>query len=423
MFNKKKPDVLIVGAGPVGMATALMLIQRGLKVDVVDKLNDSCAHSNSFLLSPAVLEVFDKLGLINDVLADAQLIDKIEIYDERKRKAVLSLGELNCRYPFIASLPLSRLEALLMNALAAVDQPVKWNHRFAGIEMKDGQLKVEVDRLSEHFTGYAVMHDEVAVDKVFTYYPKWVIGADGYNSVVRNMMNLEYPLTGKMQDYLVFEYYTKPVVNNRIRISIYDDLLASQCPLPHDKTRFSFEVHDLDLPDDFRSKCYGMDACENAEFLNDRQLKQLISKRIPWGSPEITRLSWRIGLPFGAHTATSFYQDGVFLIGDAAHSGCPISMKGLNMGILESDRIADAILKHNPQRGDIDFEKIEYEMRNEWLMTMTLGHHSRPMMDTDAWIHKHCGKILKSLPVTGIELEALALQLKLELAFAPLVTS
>ncbi len=421
MFNKRKPDVLVVGAGPVGMVTALMLIQRGLTVDVIDKLNGICAHSNSFLLSPAVLEVFEKLDLINDILRDARLIDKIELFDEHRSRAKLDLGELDCRFPFIASLPLSRLEKILVNALKQVHQPVKRNHRFAGIEWVNGELKVEVDRLSDHFTGYAVMHGEWAVDKEFTYYPRWVIGADGYSSVVRNMIKVDYPMTSDMQDYLVFEYKTKPGVNTTMRVCMADGLISTQCPLPGNATRFSFEMDALNLSDDFRDKNTpdirsddSVEPCLSVEVSQN-----LISKRIPWGAAELNHLSWRIGLPFGPHMATRFFKDDVFLLGDAAHSGCPISMRGLNMGVLEGQKIADEMLQFiNQESPEGCFGTIEHEMRNEWMMLMTLGQQARPMVDTDPWILRNSGKILQSLPVTGRELEALALQLGLELSLS-----
>lgn len=42
MFGPKKVDVLIIGAGPVGMTAALMLLQRGLDVQIIDKSPGPC---------------------------------------------------------------------------------------------------------------------------------------------------------------------------------------------------------------------------------------------------------------------------------------------------------------------------------------------------------------------------------------------
>jgi len=60
------PDVLIVGAGPVGTTLAIDLVRRGVDVRIIDKAAGGFDGSRAKGIQPRTLEVFDDLGAVND---------------------------------------------------------------------------------------------------------------------------------------------------------------------------------------------------------------------------------------------------------------------------------------------------------------------------------------------------------------------
>src|SRR5690349_7244235 len=68
-MKPKTFDVLIVGAGPVGSALAIDLIRRDVTVRIIDKATHSFDGSRAKGVQPRTLEVFDDLGVLDDVVA------------------------------------------------------------------------------------------------------------------------------------------------------------------------------------------------------------------------------------------------------------------------------------------------------------------------------------------------------------------
>ena len=113
MFGKKKPEVLIAGAGPVGLFTALCLAQRDIAVQVVDEEWRPAAHSYALALHPGSLRLLDGVGLLQDVLEKAYRVRTVGLYDREKRRAEMRLPQLDGSFPFACVLRQDRLEALL----------------------------------------------------------------------------------------------------------------------------------------------------------------------------------------------------------------------------------------------------------------------------------------------------------------------
>ena len=80
MFGKKKPEVLVVGAGPVGLFTAPQLARRGIRVEIIDKDWRTGAHSYALALHPSSLRLFQDVGLLGEILDESYLVKTIGIY-------------------------------------------------------------------------------------------------------------------------------------------------------------------------------------------------------------------------------------------------------------------------------------------------------------------------------------------------------
>ena len=67
--HERDVDVLVVGAGPVGLMAALMLAERGTSVRIIDREKWAGEHNYALALHPASLKLLDEVGLADDLIA------------------------------------------------------------------------------------------------------------------------------------------------------------------------------------------------------------------------------------------------------------------------------------------------------------------------------------------------------------------
>src|SRR2546427_8426579 len=128
-------DVLVVGAGPTGLMTALGLAREGVRVRIVDRAHRPASHSYACLLHPRSLRILERVGLGSAALQAGRRVDTVTFYDDNVRSAQLDLTSLPGPYGFAVVLPQSELEDLLEERLrAAHGIQVEWNHRLSDLE-------------------------------------------------------------------------------------------------------------------------------------------------------------------------------------------------------------------------------------------------------------------------------------------------
>ena len=94
MFGRKRPEVLVLGAGPVGLFAALALARRRVKVQILDREHRSCTRSYALALHPSSMQLLDRYGLLGEVLETAHRVDRVALFQGGVRAADLRLSEL-----------------------------------------------------------------------------------------------------------------------------------------------------------------------------------------------------------------------------------------------------------------------------------------------------------------------------------------
>ncbi len=120
MFGRKNPEVLVVGAGPVGLFAALLLARRGVRLEIIDRDWRTGAHSYALALHPRSLRLFDELGLKEAVLQEAYPITSIGFYGGGERRAEIRAGGNSAQGLLAAVLRQDALEALLEKPMAQI---------------------------------------------------------------------------------------------------------------------------------------------------------------------------------------------------------------------------------------------------------------------------------------------------------------
>ncbi len=94
MRSEDKTEVLVVGAGPVGMFTALLLAENGLAVKIVEQAWRTTARSSACALHPRTLTLFGQASLAEDVIKLGQRVERMAFYEGASRRAEINLAGL-----------------------------------------------------------------------------------------------------------------------------------------------------------------------------------------------------------------------------------------------------------------------------------------------------------------------------------------
>ena len=103
------PEVLVVGAGPVGLVAALFLQQHGVRVEVIDMHQRTTQHSYALAIHPRTLQVLDEAGLSEGLIAAGRKLTKVAYYEGRERRAEIDYSALASRHPYLLVLRQSLL--------------------------------------------------------------------------------------------------------------------------------------------------------------------------------------------------------------------------------------------------------------------------------------------------------------------------
>ena len=149
MFNHKKTDIAVLGAGPVGLIAAHALADRNIDYVLFDREQRTNIHSYALALHPDTLELLDSFGLAERILENSLQLPTVSIYEDDLPKATLDYTRLPLKYPFLTVISQGELEGILVDSLKKKSYKPLWNHRVRFIEEHADVLNIAVDRLSE----------------------------------------------------------------------------------------------------------------------------------------------------------------------------------------------------------------------------------------------------------------------------------
>ena len=418
MTTKRNADVLIVGAGPVGLLTALELAQAGVAVQIIDQEWRTAAHSYALALHPASLDLLDRCGVGEEVLRRGRRIERVVFAGDGEPQAELRYGGLAARHPFVVVLRQDVLESLLVQRLHALGVEVGWLQRAAALLPDDDRVTVTVERLGRASAGYAVADATLAVEQVLEISAKLVIGADGHRSFVRRALDIDFAVAGEPTAFAVFEFTTPGPAADELRVLIDERTTSALWPMPEGHVRWSFELENPDDPleERFKSRWAMQVASRSYPLLPEEQLRELLRARAPWFTGSVRELHWSMLVRFERRLAERAGSGRAWRGGDALHTTGPVGVQSMNIGLREGRALAAAVvsvLRHKAELGLL--AEYGHTVREEWRQMLGQSGGPTPALSATPWVRQQAGRLLPCVPASGAQLAALLAQIGLEL--------
>jgi 2-polyprenyl-6-methoxyphenol hydroxylase-like FAD-dependent oxidoreductase len=400
MFRHPDPEVLVVGAGPVGLVTALFLHQYGVRVKIIDTHERTTRHSYALAIHPSTLEALDEAGLSERLIASGRKLTKVAYYEGRERRAEIDYSALASKHPYLLVVRQSVLERAAEEALRRNKIKVLWDHRLQALAVDGGSPQAEVATLDRAAMGYPVARSEWVVARTETIRPAYVIGADGYDSAVRRMSGIEMEDHGAGQTFSVYEIEAAGELPAEVRVIVDPVLTSVYWPLEEGRCRWGFQIRDA-----------------SEHVASKERLEQLIATRAPWCTARPTAIYWStVGL-FERRVTRSFSEGRVWLAGDAAHQAAPVGVHSMNSGLVEARELAIRISRILRAGGTPSLlQEFASETRETWQGLLGAGRTVRALPGADPWVRQIGSRILSCIPASGDDLEPLLNQIALTAA-------
>ena len=297
-------SVLVCGAGPTGLVTALELARRGIDVRIVDAEQKPSQLSKAAVLWRRSLEVLHPSVPVERFTAHGRPVHGIQFEANGSVLQEIDFGGQAGRFPHGLFIPQNKTEAVLNEALESLGVQVEW-----GTEVKD------VSSCEEHVD----VHFSDGEQSRFS----WLVGADGAHSTVRKCLGIEFPGAAIDQRWLLADLkLVEAGQEDRIRMFLSTAGLLGLFPYGNGVWRVIADAGPID-PETPRVD----PTCEDIlHILHSRS-------GLDW---TVEKARWLSEFRINERQVDHYCHGRVILAGDAAHIHSPAGGQGMNTSIQDA---------------------------------------------------------------------------------------
>lgn len=359
----EQTEVLVVGAGPVGLAVAVSLAGQGRQVTVVDRQAAGANTSRASVVHPRTLEMLERIGVSERLTGLGIHVEQFNIADGDRTLVPVRFDKLPTAYPYVLMIPQSVTEQVLLDRLTELGGTVHRPYVAAGVRQSaDGA--------------------EVTLESGEVIKAQYVVAADGMHSSIRDLAGLGFtgdgtlPLNFTLADVKVEGGL--PAEEVLLYFSKVGILVAA--PLPDGSFRLVAEVEEApEQPD-----------VEHAQRLLDSRGPKERSARV-------TEVIWGSRFRIHERVADRYREGRIVLAGDAAHTHSPAGGQGMNLGLRDAVTLGEALATALTSGDESKLDEYATAGRAEAIRVVALAHRLTRLATVPAALRPARNAVLRLL--------------------------
>ncbi|MGO9693273.1 MAG: FAD-dependent monooxygenase [Mycobacterium sp.] len=311
MSATPNPDVLVVGAGPVGLVAACELARHGIRVRVIDKLTQPTDQSRAIAVHARSLDMFDRMGVVDEMVSTGIKATAMQLYAGHSKLFRVPLGGVDSAFPFTLTTVQTETERVLGEHLESLGITVERGVELVGLTQDEQAVHVTLRR------------EDGSTEQVSA---PWVIGADGAHSTVRKLVGTKLSGSFVGERFLLGDVDAEHALDmDSMHTFFAPDGPVVVLPMRDGRMRFLAEVHD-----------------EPGTPMNmhptQDELQAILDRRI--GGIRVVHSHWLTSFEIHHARVPAYRWGRVFLAGDAAHIHSPAGGQGMNTGMQDAFNVA-----------------------------------------------------------------------------------
>jgi len=287
------PKILIVGAGPTGLAAAVELFRRGHYPRIIDEAEGPASESRALAVNPRTLELLEPSDVSERLIAAGNRMQRLTAYQDGRPALRLDLSRIPHRFDFLLILPQAGTERILAGRLEELGGRIEWETSLRHVSVGGGKARYRLATPSGEEEGEADI----------------LLGADGAHSCVRRASGIgfageSFPAAFGLADV----QFPNGIDPHQARISFRNGSALAFLPFGENKARLIGSYADI------------IANAPAEDFLPDFRAQG-------------TEILWESNFKVSFRHVERFQEGPLFLAGDAAHIHSPVGGRGMNLGI------------------------------------------------------------------------------------------
>jgi 2-polyprenyl-6-methoxyphenol hydroxylase-like FAD-dependent oxidoreductase len=316
MEATRKTEVLIVGAGPTGLAIACQLIRYGVDFVIIDTREGTTPFSKAIGVQARTLEIYEQIDLAQKLIEEGSITTSVRILEGGEARVEIpltQLGEGMSPYPYLLIVEQGKHEHLLYEFMKSHGRDVLWQTSLSDFS-EDGAGVVG--------TIVNVNGEEQRVEA------RYLVACDGSKSSVRHGLGLKFE--GSTFERLFY------VADVNLKWGFPHDMLTS-C-VARDRSTAFFPMKGED-----RYRIVGVfpeNTDKDPSEIPYEEIEQQIIEDTQLNDLDIYQVNWFSTYKVHSRRVNQFSSGRCFLAGDAAHIHSPVGAQGMNTGIQDGYNLA-----------------------------------------------------------------------------------